>query len=373
MRGANRVVFVLIATVFLACTPLARGAGKPFLGTYVNINHLCEADAPVPTRERAVRKHLDRIKASGIDVVMPYATTTSGAALYPSDIVPTRVYSDWDPLRLIMKEAAVRGLRVYPVPCVLACGKDKLAGILVKHPEWALRKPDGQPLGHISPGHPGARAWVVSVMKEIVARYRPDGLLLDYMRFNNRPMRLDPHSVTLLEKRFRVKYSKLAPAQVQEFKEASLTRLMGRISQDVRRIKPGLPLAIYSWGPHVVSGHRVAQDWQTWASRGYIDMVNISGYCYRKNYGEQFLKVFQKRLEGAVAISEQLDSPIEITFALGVRTSHGSIVQAREVADYLRAARRVRVNGVSVFTWSYLQPFLSTVRERRYLDEFRRP
>ena len=148
---------LLIACVFLACTPLARGAGKPFLGTYVNINHLCEADDPVPTRERVVRKHLDRIKASGIDVVMPYATTTSGAALYPSDIVPTRMYSDWDPLRLIMKEAAVRGLRVYPVPCVLACGKDKPAGILVKYPEWAIRKPDGRLLGHISPGHPGAR------------------------------------------------------------------------------------------------------------------------------------------------------------------------------------------------------------------------
>ncbi len=358
--------------LFLACTPLVDGKGKPFVGTYVNINHLCDADDTILVREQALKNHLDRIKASGIDVVMPYATTTSGSALYPSDILPTRVYPDWDPLRLIVREAAIRGLRVYPVPCVLACGHDKPAGILAKHPEWALCSTDGRPIGHISPGHPDARTWVVSVMKEIVTRYRPDGLLLDYMRFNNRPMRLDPHSVALLEERFGVKYSRLTPAQIQEFKEAELTRLMGRINREVRKIKPGIPIAIYSWGPHVVKGHRVAQDWRTWASRGYIDMVNISGYCYRKNYGDRYLKVFEKRLQGAVEISKALDSPVEITFCLGIRTSHGRITRSQEVADYLRVAKRVEVHGVAMFTWSYLQPFLPMIAERHYLHEFRR-
>ncbi len=76
MGSANRVVFALIACVFLGCPPLAHAAGKPFLGTYVNIN-LCKAGDPVPAREQLVRKHLDRIKASGIDVVMPYGALVS--------------------------------------------------------------------------------------------------------------------------------------------------------------------------------------------------------------------------------------------------------------------------------------------------------
>ena len=363
---------LLSVCLVLACSPMVDAKGKSFVGTYVNIHHLCEAGDSIAVREQALRNHLDRVKASGIDVVMPYATTTSGSALYPSEILPNHVYSDWDPLRLIVKEASVRGLRVYPVPCVLACGRDKPTGILAKHPEWALCCPGGRPIGHISPGHPDARAWVVSVMKEIVTRYRPDGLLLDYMRFNNRPMRLDPHSVALLEKRHRLKYSKLSPDQIQEFKEVELTRLMSRISREVRRIQPGIPVAIYSWGPHVVEGHRVAQDWRTWASKGYIDMVNISGYCYRKNYGDRYLKVFEKRLRGAVEINKALGSPVEITFCLGIRTSHGHITRAQEVADYLKVAKRVEVNGVSMFTWSYLQPFLPMIEERRYLQEFRR-
>ena len=101
-------------------------------------------------------------------------------------------------------------------------------------------------------------------------------------------------------------------------------------------------------------------------------MVNISGYCYRKNYADRYLKVFEKRLRGAVEINKDLGSPVEITFCLGIRTSHGRITRAQEVADYLKVAKRVEVNGVSMFTWSYLQPFLPMIEERRYLQEFRR-
>ena len=100
-------------------------------------------------------------------------------------------------------------------------------------------------------------------------------------------------------------------------------------------------------------------------------MVNISGYCYRKNYAAQYLKVFEKRLQGAVAINNTLACPVEITFCLGVRTSHGRISRAQDVADHLRIARQVKVHGVSFFTWSYLQPFLPMIKERHYLDEFR--
>ena len=147
----------------------------------------------------------------------------------------------------------------------MACGKDKPAGILQQHLEWALRDVNGRPIGHISPCHPQARAWVISVMTEIVERYQPDGLLLDYLRFNNRPMQLDPHGAADLEKQFGVKPSAVRPQQLQQFKEACLTELMRDISVAARQRQPGIQLAIYSWGPHVTRNHRVAQNWRAWA------------------------------------------------------------------------------------------------------------
>ena len=79
---------LLSVCLVLACSPMVDAKGKSFVGTYVNIHHLCEAGDSIAVREQALRNHLDRIKASGVDVVMPYATTTSGSALFPSDILP---------------------------------------------------------------------------------------------------------------------------------------------------------------------------------------------------------------------------------------------------------------------------------------------
>ncbi len=351
----------------LAGVNIANGQDQPFLGAYMNIPRLFEPDATLPERERAIEQQLDTFQAGGLRVVMPYVTTTSGTALYPSEIIPARVYPSWDPLRVVIRAARERGLQVYPVTCVLACGKQEPQGILLRHPDWALRNADGRPIGHISPCHPQARDWVVSVHREIVARYQPDGLLLDYLRFNNRPMQLDPQGAAEFAKLVRESQT---PPELQQYKEASLTELMRRISAAVRHQQPGIKVAIYSWGPHVTQNHRVAQDWKTWARQEYIDMVNVSGYCYPQNYGDRYLQVFEDRLRGALQINQALDRPIDVTLCLGIKTSHGQIDAATDVQDYLRIAQRLGVDGAAVFTWSYLQPYLEDIKRDGYFVAF---
>ena len=345
-------------------------AAEPFMGAYINIPKLFKRDANIRERERALREHLDRFRASGLRVVMPYVTTTAGEAIYPSQIVPVRYYDNWDPLRFIIRAARARGLQVYPVTCVLACGKHELRGILKQHPEWALRDDKGRPIGHISPCHPQARAWVVSVMREIVTNYKPDGMLLDYLRFNNRPMQLDPHGSAAFKKQLGVDTKADQRQKLQRFKEDNLTELMRSISVELRRQQRGIRLAIYSWGPHVIQDHRVAQDWKTWAREGYIDMVNVSGYCYPQNYGDRYLQVFTQRINRALEVNRSLDNPIDVTLCLGIKTSHGEIEAAQDIQDYLGIAQRLGVQGTSVFTWSYLQPHLETVQRRGYFRQF---
>ncbi len=371
-RIAVRFFLCWLAITCLAPARSSRADGRerPFLGAYLNIPRLFDASDSLPDRERAIGRQLDEFKASGLRVVMPYATTTSGEALYPSNVIPDKRYADWDPLAVVVAAAKARQLEVYPVACVLACGKDALKGILRTHQEWALRDEAGRPIGHISPCHPQARAWVTSVMAEIVDRYRPDGLLLDYLRFNNRPMQLDPRGAAELAVRLRGVSPENRPRVVQQFKEAGLTELMRSISVDVRRRQPGIRIAIYSWGPHVVENHRVAQDWETWAKRKYIDMVNVSGYCYRANYGDRYLQVFKERLAGALAINRRAGGPVDVTLCLGIRTSHGRIEEAAEVNDYLSIAQRLGVDGAAVFTWDYLRPYLDAISRDAYFANF---
>ena len=86
------------------------------------------------------------------------------------------------------------------------------------------------------------------MMKEIVENYQPDGLLLDYLRFNNQPMRLDPHGEAELTKQVGAEAGAVPVRQLQRFKEACLTKLMREISVAVRQQQPGIKLAVYLGG-----------------------------------------------------------------------------------------------------------------------------
>lgn len=332
----------------------------PFLAVYIHFPSLFDAKASPEIREQAIARELDRIQACGLDTLLPYATGTSGSAAYASDIIPDRTYGDWDPLAVLMREARRRGLRVFPVHCPLPSGGAAPRGILLQHPDWALRNAKGEPLGHISPLVPAARQWVASVSRELVTRYQPDGLLLDYLRFPSEAVQLDG-----------VPAPKDAAGKqaAQARKEEALTELARLISTTARVAKPGLQIALYSWGPHVTTNHPVAQNWPLWAQRGYVDQVNISGYCFTNNYGARYRDVFARRIREAVALNHAAGSPAQVSFALGVKTSHGQIHRADEVADYLTLARAEGANGVAVFTWGHLQPFYETVRTA---DSFRK-
>ena len=341
----------------------APASGEPFMGAYIHMDQCFDKAAEPAERETAIAKSLDRFKASGLRTIMPYATTTGGAANYPSDVMPLRTYGDWDPLGVFVREARKRGLEVYPVICVLHSGRDEPRGILKQHPDWALRDEKGKPTGSISPGHPAAREYVIAMLKEIVAKYEPEGLLLDYLRFPSQRVQMDPVAAA--------KFTGEAGSEAfDQYKRDCLTELAARISREIRQARPGIRLALYTWGSHVVKNHRVSQDWLTWAKHGYIDMVNVSGYCFTDNYGDKYLEVYEKRLRDAAALLKTVETKAEMTVCVGVKTSHGQVKSAREIDVYLQRALPTGVQGAAFFTWSYMQPYIDEIDKAGYVPRF---
>ncbi len=343
---------------------------RSYLGAYLNFSQLFASLTTSPEREQALDAALDRFRSSGLNTVMPYVTSTSGTAAYPSDIITEHQYGDWDPLAYLMAAARERGLDVHPVFCVLSCGHDEPRGILLRHPDWALRTPEGAPMGHICPANAAARRWLTSVISEVVTRYRPDGVMLDYLRYYNRPTRLDAQSEAALEAYQEQHPNVEANVLEQRFRERELTKLARSISQGARQNRPDLQVAIYSWGPHVASNHRVAQAWPGWSRKGYVDMVNISGYCYPDNYGERYLDVFSSRIGDAVRLNQDAHGLADITFCLGIATSHGRIQAASWIDDYLSRAAAAGASGTAFFTWSRAEPYLDEVDAGRYIPRF---
>ncbi len=372
MRHLTLLIGVL--SVVCVAAPATTFAERPQLAAYIHIGQCFDAQAPLAERERAINSTLDQIQKAGLVTIVPYVTTTAGEALYPSDVISEHRYGDWDPVELFVSGARQRGLHVQLCLPVLNCGHKKPLGILKQHPEWALRGDDGQPIGGISPGHPQARIWILRLLEEIVQRYQPDGLLLDYLRYPSQPTQFEPESAARFSEWRKDQQTLDEQQQLQQFRELLLTELMAMISERLREIRPDLHLAIYSWGHHVTSNHRVAQAWPQWAAKGYLDEVNVCGYWYPESFparwGKTHVEAFQKVLNESRRLLEPSGGKTKLTFALGVKTSHGQVKSVDEIATYLWEADQLHADGVTFFTWSYLEPFLPQLAESKVIDDY---
>lgn len=362
--GVIALFSLLVASSAIAALP------EPFRAVFLHPAPFADARVDPGLRAGRMAKALDDIRACGFSTLLPYANTSGGRTYYPSVLLQSADAPDEDTLGQLAREARARGLCVMPAVCVLVSGHDSPGGILAQHPEWALRERSGKPMGWISPAHPEARAWVVRVVTELGAHIQAEGILLDYLRYPNQPVLLDPQSAEVFEAAAPAGESEQARNErMQRFKEDSLTILAADISGALRAQRPGFKIGLYTWGPHVPNKHPVAQRWPEWVRDKYIDLVNVSGYCYRKNYGDEYLKVFEKRLHDSVEWVRKTGVTIPISVALGIHTSHGALESPGEIRDYLAAAQRAGCPGVAAFAWASLEKFVPDVVQAGYFRD----
>jgi len=344
---------------------------KPMIGAYLNFPKLYPAKSTLEEQKKAICDALDQIKASGINAVYPYVSNTSGAAYFESSYFEKNLSPDWDIVAYLIEQAHERGLAVYPVFCVCASGHLEPAGILKKHPEWAERTEDGKPTGFFCSTNPEARKWLTAAISEFTNQYRTEGILFDYLRYYNRPRIFDAASEEAFTEWRKTEPEGEEATLRQQFKEEGITEFARMLSEACRFQRPDLNIAIYSWGAHVASNHKVGQPWPEWSNKGYIDMVNISGYCHRKRYGDKFLDVFRDRIRTATELNAKHQGKAEITFCLGVVTSHGEIETASDIEDYFQIASEYPINGTVFFKWHTLLPYLKEVEQSDYIKNFK--
>ncbi len=373
-RCMRKLTCLLVWFAFCVSAAPANEPDRRRLSAYIHIEQCFDSESEIVVREQSISKTLDALQRSGIETIVPYVSTTSGQSHYPSALVNDHLWDQWDPIDAFVQGARRRGLRIQLCVPVLVCGRDSPGGILKQHPDWALRGEDGEPIGSISAGHPEARKWIVRWLAELIDRYHPDGLLLDYLRFPSLPSQFEPESAARFAKLYPDAAEQTKPEHLQGFRELMLTELAGMISDTLRVRQPKLHLAIYSWGHHVTSGHRVAQNWPAWAAKGYVDEVNVCGYWYPESYpkkwGDNHIEAFRTVITDSQRQLEDCSRDVQLTFALGVKTSHGQVKTVVDIANYLRTAAQLNVDGVTFFTWSYLVPFLPQLEKTGLLESY---
>jgi uncharacterized lipoprotein YddW (UPF0748 family) len=265
------------------------------------------------TDSQKVERAVERAQEMGVRGLL-VQVVGRGDAHYRSDILPRAealAGTDFDPLGLVTARAHAAGLEVHAwVNCMLVWSLSNRPRdprhVVNAHPEWVARLADGRPMtrmtdrqrrrlgvegAFLSPAHPGVRAWLASVVKEIAERYAVDGVHLDYIRLPG--VRLlgeagSPLSGTSADgtvvpgtggRSARVAWSGPGATRT-DAERAHVSAVVQDVRDSLDRVRPSLPLSAAVVADTATAEGKYAQPWTTWLRRGFIGRA--FAMCYAK-------------------------------------------------------------------------------------------
>ena len=237
----------------------------------------------------------------------------AGFAHYASNVLPrSKTFAqEGDQLAACLAAAKGTGIRVHAwVLCFSATRATPARLEELGRRGWRLAGKDGKLTEYLNPANAAVQAHVLSAIDEIQSRYAVAGVHLDFVRWYDHAQK---------------------PANAA----AQVTKFVSEARRRVRRPK-WLTTAVYGKYPTCVG--TVGQDWPSW-----IDM-NIVDYVVPMDYTESVATLETYLRQHATPKTHARRTIVGI----GV-TANESRLNARQVIDQIRLARRYGVAGVSLF------------------------
>jgi uncharacterized lipoprotein YddW (UPF0748 family) len=271
----------------------------------------------------------------------------SGTVFYASTIAP-QAYPGFDPLAEVITEAHKVGILIKAwVPQFhdqVACLKD---------PTWPMQarvngsvvQYTGNPTGSayfVNPCSPAVRAYEMSLVEEIAANYAVDGLVLDWIRFDDWNMDMGPETRTA----FQTATGQPDPLSLdlstdnagrrawQGWRTDQIAAHVQAIRSRVNTLKPGLPLGIFILPPEFAE---VGQD--TAKFSGLIDFV--CPMCYWADWGYTPAWVTSSVLKDTAL---RVGPSVKIIPTFGIKNTEAEYRQ-------VNAAIRAQFPGISTFNY----------------------
>jgi uncharacterized lipoprotein YddW (UPF0748 family) len=287
---------------------------------------------------------LDKYSATGINNLFCYYT------------LPEENGLEWDYLTFLTEEGRRRSIGIHPVLCP---GHEiNLEKGMKEHPEWMIRKRDGQVYPSYNLANPEVREYWLSMIS-VAMKYDIAGIHLDYMRYPVGQM-FSYDSLTCAEFR---KVTGFSPLEVSndggsiiwcewiEWNRSQVTAFVREARRIIDNSGRAIALGVDVFPDPKESEIEIGQSWGTWAEEGLIDFVCPMLYTDSISY-------FVKYLDRALVTAGNKCSVIS---GIGLVTSHNKITPELMVAE-INASRSVGAHGVAFFSgYSLSDDLLSTL------------
>lgn len=262
---------------------------------------------PTQKSKSEIEDTLNRLKDAGINNIF-LETFYHAKTIYPSDVLASynitnqrQEFVGFDPLRIWINEAHLRDMKVHVwFECFYVGNDNPLINprhILNVYPQWAnstktkynSKNPTSSPTEHngyfLDPANPMVQNFLIDVICEILEKYKPDGINLDYIRY---PQTVDKKSLNYVNfnwgytqfarEEFIKKYN-IDPIKIDnknsmewvlwsKYRQEKINDFVKKISETVRD-KTELTAVIFPDRQKVLDTKM--QDWKTWSMNNYID------------------------------------------------------------------------------------------------------
>lgn len=313
----------------------------------------------------------------GIDNIF-IETYYHGKTIFPSKTMEKygfiRQYEDFngfDPLKVWINEAHRRGIKVHIWFQTFYVGNTppevNPLYILSKHPEWANRQKKSafdekipfsgsEHNGYfIDPANPEVQTFLYELLCEIVNKYKPDGINLDYIRY---PQSLTPNFsnydssnwgyTEFARNEFKVAYDvdpiELTPNDSlwdfwRYYRCSKVTDFVRKVSYLCRANRVTLTAVIFPNRAGAIDTK--LQDWKTWSINNFVDgFTPLFLTCDDKTASNLIEEVLRNKSAGT-----KLYAGLFVAFMNGADT---------DLIKQIHASRTYNLNGIIIFDYAHL-------------------
>lgn len=330
---------------------------------------------PTQQNESQIIDTLETLKDNGFDTVF-LETYFHGRTIFPSEtmnrygfVVQNENFEGFDPLKVWINQAHKRNMKVHIWFQSFYVGNKPASSnprnILAVHPEWgnktkqhaddygatkSVSEHDGY---FLDPANPEVQDFLEELIGEIIDKYEPDGINLDYIRYPNSnagnsatAWGFTEYARNNFQDMYGVDPITLTTADIgwedwNRYRRNKVTHFVRKIGKIGKERHTYISAVIF---PDIKSALSMKQqDWRTWSKENYIN-----GFTpLFLTYDSQMLASMMNDVMSVKSDNTELFAGLFVTFMGGA---------SEDLIKQIFETRKMKANGVIIFDYAHTTP-----------------